>query len=68
MTEEVLEVARDVDASTVETLPDEAREHQVVAVARFAAETPVESGAQQQVAVRPDKIHLFDLETGAAIN
>jgi multiple sugar transport system ATP-binding protein len=67
LTEDVLEIARDVDAATVETLREVAREHHVVAVARFAVETEVEAGAQQEVALRPDKIHLFDLETGAAI-
>jgi multiple sugar transport system ATP-binding protein len=68
LTEDVLEVARDVDAATVETLRDVADAHQVVAVARFAVETEVALGANQEVAVRPDKIHFFDLESGSAIS
>jgi multiple sugar transport system ATP-binding protein len=67
LTEDVLEVARDVDAATVETLEGSAGEHQVVTVARFDVETHVEEGRQQEVALRPDKLHFFELETGNVI-
>jgi multiple sugar transport system ATP-binding protein len=67
LTEDVLEIARDVDAATVETLEGAAGEHQVVMVARFDVETHVEAGRQQEVALRPDKLHFFDLETGTVI-
>ena len=36
-------------------------------VARFDVETHVEAGRQQEVALRPDKLHFFDLETGTVI-
>jgi multiple sugar transport system ATP-binding protein len=67
LTEDVLEVARDVDAATVETLEGAAGGHQVITIARFQVETDVNEGHEQEVALRPEKLHFFDLETGAAI-
>ncbi|HZV51852.1 MAG TPA: sn-glycerol-3-phosphate ABC transporter ATP-binding protein UgpC [Candidatus Dormibacteraeota bacterium] len=67
VTDDLLEVARDVDVATVEALRDEVREGAMVAVARFDADAAVSAGGPQEAAIRPDKIHFFDLETGMAI-
>jgi len=67
LTEDVLEVARDVDAATVDALEGAASEHQVITVARFEVETHVDEGSEQEVALRSEKLHFFDLESGAAI-
>jgi multiple sugar transport system ATP-binding protein len=67
LTDDVLEVARDIDASAAEALEREAKSHLVPVVARL-------TGAQQpQIADRLDvwaaieHLHFFDLETGDAI-
>jgi multiple sugar transport system ATP-binding protein len=67
VTEDVLEIARDVDAATVGVLSEEQSEHVVHAVARFEPESEVGLGAMQEIAIRPDKLHFFDLETGSRI-
>jgi len=67
ITEDLLEIARDVDEGGVEMLQDETEEHTVHVTARFEPETEVPVGARQEVAIRPDKLHFFDLETGLRI-
>ncbi len=67
VTEEVLEVASDMDASIVGGLEEEVREERVPILARFDASSSVAAGAPLRVAVEARKLHFFDLETGAAI-
>jgi multiple sugar transport system ATP-binding protein len=67
VTEDVLEVARDVDASTVEHLHELEEEHHVDVCARFDISVPEPKGTYE-FAVAVDKLHFFDLETSAAIN
>jgi multiple sugar transport system ATP-binding protein len=67
LTQDVLEVVQDVDEASVETLREEARDHHVMVIARFEVETDVAQGSSQAVSVRPDRMHLFDLDTGLAI-
>ena len=67
VTEDLLEIARDVDETNVQMLHGEEGEQSVNTIARFEPDTQVEIGAQQEVAIRPDKLHYFDLETGARI-
>ena len=67
VTEDVLETARDVDEATKESLQGAHREGTVSAVARYDPEADAQVGSTQEIGVRADKMHFFDLETGARI-
>jgi multiple sugar transport system ATP-binding protein len=67
LTEEVREVAVDVDAAALEQLESEALERRTVVVGRFETSERLRTGAEIEVAVDPRKLHFFDLETGLAI-
>ena len=67
LTDEVVEVARDIDASAVQALEREAALHVVPVVARLDGAAGVRSGDTLDVAVDPAHLHFFDLETGAAV-
>jgi multiple sugar transport system ATP-binding protein len=67
VTDDVLETARDVDYIQTETLRSEHREGTVHAVARFDPDVDAPVGATQEIGVRTDKMHFFDLETGLRI-
>ena len=65
--DEVLEVARDVDATLAEEILGRAKSDQALVTARFDAHTKVDPGDLTEVAVRVDRLHFFDLKTGQAI-
>ena len=65
--DEVLEVARDVDAAAARELLLEARADRALLTARFDAHAKVDAGDLVEVAVAPERLHFFDLETGGAI-
>jgi multiple sugar transport system ATP-binding protein len=67
VTEDLVEIAKDVDEAAVERLEEFADEHFVLACARFdiAAEEPPRGA--YEFAVNVDRLHFFDLETGAAV-
>jgi multiple sugar transport system ATP-binding protein len=67
LTQEVREVAVDVDAAALEQLESEALERQTVVIGRFEASERVRTGDEIEVAVDARKRHFFDLETGLAI-
>jgi multiple sugar transport system ATP-binding protein len=67
MTEEVLEVARDTDAAVVQTLRAEEASGVVPIVARFDVSEPAEPGREAELAISPEHVHVFDLDSGAAI-
>jgi len=67
VTAEVLEVAVDTDASIAEELRSEAREHRAAFVGRFDVRSRAEPGRPLEIAVETDRLHFFDLATGAAI-
>jgi multiple sugar transport system ATP-binding protein len=67
ITDEVLEIARDIDAAAVMALREEARGHKVTVVARVDSDTDVHPGERMRVGVRADRLHYFDVETGDAI-
>jgi multiple sugar transport system ATP-binding protein len=67
LTDEVLEIARDIDSSVVQTLQLEAEEFLVPVVARFDARTRAAPGDVTQVAVELEHLHFFELEGGRAI-
>lgn len=68
LTGEILEVASDTDAAAVYTLEHEAEVHRVSIVARLSADTHVASGQITRIAVQPDRLHFFDLQTGATLH
>jgi multiple sugar transport system ATP-binding protein len=67
LTEEVREVAVDVDAAALEQLESGAIERRTVVIARFETSERLRAGDEIEVAVDPRKLHFFDLQTGLAI-
>jgi multiple sugar transport system ATP-binding protein len=67
LTEEVREVAVDVDAAALEQLESDALERRTTVVARFETFARTRAGEGIEVAVDPRKLYLFDLESGLAI-
>jgi multiple sugar transport system ATP-binding protein len=67
VTEEVIEVARDTDATFAEELESEARSKKMQFVGRFDAASRVKAHENVEIAVTAEKVHFFDLETGLAI-
>ena len=67
LTEEVREVAGDVDAAALAQLEFEAREQRTVLIGRFETEQRVRPGENVEVAVEPRRLHFFDLESELAI-
>jgi multiple sugar transport system ATP-binding protein len=66
LTEDVLDVARDVDASVAADLSQPSR-REARAVARFDSDAKVTAGETREVALSADKLRFFDLESGEAI-
>jgi multiple sugar transport system ATP-binding protein len=66
VTEDVLEVAADVDEAAVEQLHELEEEHHVTLCARFDIASAAPNGPFE-FAVAVDRTHFFDLETGQAI-
>jgi multiple sugar transport system ATP-binding protein len=67
ITDEVLEVASDADATAAEKLKSEARASRSIFVGRFDTSLEVRTGDQIEVLVNVEKMHFFDLDTGNAI-
>jgi multiple sugar transport system ATP-binding protein len=67
LTEEVREVAGDVDAAALEQLESGARERRTVVIGRFETQARMQPGASLEISVDPRRLHLFDLESGLAI-
>jgi multiple sugar transport system ATP-binding protein len=67
VTEDVIEIAKDVDAAAVERLEELAEERFVMACARFDIASHAPGRGPYEFAVNVDRIHFFDLESGAAI-
>jgi multiple sugar transport system ATP-binding protein len=67
LTDEVLEVAGDVDAAVAEGLEAEARTGRVPLVGRLDAGSRATAGQPLELAVDVRRLYFFDLETGAAV-
>src|SRR4051794_26891734 len=67
MTDEVKEIAADLDDAVLTELEAEAHEQQVPLVGRFDVASRARTGADIEVVVDTSKIHYFDLDTGEAI-
>jgi multiple sugar transport system ATP-binding protein len=66
VTEDVLEIAADVDEAAVEQLHELEEEHNVLLCARFGIASDVRHGPHE-FAVAADHLHFFDLDSGDAI-
>jgi multiple sugar transport system ATP-binding protein len=67
VTDETVEIASDTDAAVVETLEREAADHRVPIVARISADSPMRAGETARIAIQPERLHFFDLQTGASL-
>jgi multiple sugar transport system ATP-binding protein len=67
ITDEVLDVAVDVDAEAVEGLKWEASQHRTKVIARFDVAVEAEIGDQVELRGNTAKTYLFELETGKRI-
>jgi multiple sugar transport system ATP-binding protein len=67
VTDEVLEIAGDVDEAVAQELRAEARQRRTNVVARLDARSRPHSGQALEVAVDVERLHFFDLESGRAI-
>jgi multiple sugar transport system ATP-binding protein len=67
VTEEVREVAGDVDAAALEHLEREARRQRTIVVARLETEQRPRPDEMLEVSIDARRLHFFDLETGSAI-
>ncbi len=67
VTEDVLEIARDVDRAAVDDLEHRREQRRTAFVGRFSPATAARDGTPVEVAVDSGALHFFDAETGAAI-
>jgi multiple sugar transport system ATP-binding protein len=67
VTEDVLEVARDTDASLAQALQRGERSDRVSLVARFEPDAPTTVGSSVRVPVALERLRFFDLQTGLAL-
>jgi multiple sugar transport system ATP-binding protein len=65
VTDDVLEIAKDIDATVASDLEHES--HHVTLVARVDASFGPTPGAKVSLGIKPQKLHFFDLETGSVI-
>jgi multiple sugar transport system ATP-binding protein len=67
LTEEVREVAGDVDAAALERLESEALERRTALIARLETQSRPSPGEQIEVGLDARRLHFFDLDSGLAI-
>jgi multiple sugar transport system ATP-binding protein len=67
LTEEIREVAGDVDAAALQLLESEALRQRTVLIARLETQTRPDPDDRLDVAIELGRLHFFDLETGLAI-
>ena len=67
LTDEVREVAGDVDAAALALLESEARSRRTVLIGRFETQERLPPDSAVEVAIDARKLHFFDLETGLGI-
>ena len=67
LTDEILEVASDTDAAVLTAIQRDARDHRVLMTARVNADISFEVGSVTRIAIQTDRLHFFDLQTGASV-
>jgi multiple sugar transport system ATP-binding protein len=66
-TEEVKEVAADLDDTALAALEAEGRDATLPVVARFDESSRARSGHTVEIAVETERVHFFDLDSGVAV-
>jgi multiple sugar transport system ATP-binding protein len=67
VTDDVRELARDVDEAVVEDLEKQRAAHRAICVGRFAPSTRIRKGDAVTVAVERRALHFFDVDSGRAL-
>jgi multiple sugar transport system ATP-binding protein len=67
VTDDVREIARDVDEAVVEDLERQRAAHRAICVGRFAPSTTIRKGDTVMVAIKRGSLHFFDVESGRAL-
>jgi len=67
VTDDVRELARDVDEAAVEDLERQRAAHRAICVGRFAPSTSIRKGETVTVAVERGSLHFFDVDSGRAL-
>src|SRR5262249_37841472 len=67
LTSEVIEIAADIDAPTVEELREEAAKSRTTIVCRFDAHSRVRVDDAVEIVLATERLHFFDLETGLSL-
>jgi multiple sugar transport system ATP-binding protein len=67
MTDELKEIAADLDDTMVAEFEHEVHDARLPLVGRFDADSRARAGATAEVVVDTDRVHYFDIDTGAAI-
>jgi multiple sugar transport system ATP-binding protein len=67
VTDDLVELARDVDQSSLDDLEHQRQQRRTAFVARFGAATRVREDTEIEVAVAPGALRFFDPETGRAV-
>ena len=67
MTDELKEIAADLDDTMVAEFEHEVHDSTLPLVGRFDADSRARAGATAEVVVDTDRVHYFDIDTGAAI-
>jgi multiple sugar transport system ATP-binding protein len=67
VSDEVIELAEDIDEAAADELRHGAAARRAVVVCRFDAETGARLGEVAECALDPARLHFFDLESGKAI-
>jgi multiple sugar transport system ATP-binding protein len=68
VTEELIEVAADIDAATVDELRAEAERDRTTVICRFDVRSQVRVDEAIDIALPAERLHFFDLVTGLAIS
>jgi multiple sugar transport system ATP-binding protein len=67
VTDEIIEIAEDVDEAAADELRQEAEQRRATVVCRFAAERELRPGEHAECALDPVRLYFFDPEDGQAI-
>jgi len=68
LTDEILELKRDIDEAAVQTLQQGHDEHKVLLIARFSPEATTSAGEPVAICLNAQRLHFFDLTTGEALH
>jgi multiple sugar transport system ATP-binding protein len=67
VTDELIEIAADTDAAALQSLEQTAVQSFVPVVARLGADSSASPGKVRELALDPERLHFFDMQSGTAI-